>query len=395
MTDAVPDSGRNIQIILFSLAILVYAMFSSPTPDHFGFSEGVVAVFLFSAIGLSIGQRVSFFALGFGVTAPLFVAMISGHAIPEIIRDIIPFLFLFLPLFWGWIGNLRPSLVIFLVAMTGYIFSVRTLSLYHPILLTPALWGQGPPADLLYLANSPEVLFSALISIGYGAVMMCENGGRFKAFLLIVLSFLPITAMAIMTQRAGIGAVGLYSVIVVLFLMGRHPKQGCIFLGLLGSLGLIFWPMIETIFDMLLQKTELVGFNARLEEWGAVLTLLFQNWVTLFWGIGWGGQFENPAVGGLEVNYTHSLLSALLLKTGVFGSTIILVGCFTPVKRALALSLKAPSLRETILLGAALPPLLISVFLYASYKSLGFGLILLVFALFSYRKLEKNTQAVP
>ncbi len=50
--------------------------------------------------------------------------------------------------------------------------------------------------------------------------------------------------------------------------------------------------------------------------------------------------------------------------------------------------------RDFILLGAVIFPFIISVFLYASYKSLGFGLILLIFSVFSNRKLEKNNQAV-
>jgi hypothetical protein len=281
-----------------------------------------------------------------------------------------------------------------LISFVGFVFSIRTIFSYKSVLFSPDLWGQGPPVDLLYLANSPEVLWAALISIGYGVILMIEKNHFLKGFWLIALSLIPITAMVLMTQRAGIGAVCIYSIILLASLIYLRPKIGLIFLCGMVLFGFVLWPTIETIFEILLLKTELVGFNSRAQEWHAVFDILSQNWTALLFGIGWGGHFENPAVGGISVNYTHSLISALLLKTGVIGSILILFGCFTPILKAVYHSMKTAIIREYIILGAAIFPFIISVFLYASYKSLGFGLILLVFALFSHRKLEKNIQIV-
>lgn len=84
-------------------------------------------------------------------------------------------------------------------------------------------------------------------------------------------------------------------------------------------------------------------------------------------------MFSSPAVGGLEVNYTHSLLTTMAMKGGA-------------AMFALCLLVLAGAVYEIFLIfqsdkngGFALFwPLLIPAFLYASHKSLDFGLILLL-----------------
>lgn len=384
------SSFKNIQIFSFTLAMLLYGTYGSPTPDNFTLTEVIIALLLLIASRISQPISFPFIALGYGVLVPLFIGIISGYPLNNMMRDLIPFLFLFLPLVFGWLRKLQPTLVLFLTALIGFIFSIRTIISYKSVLFSPDLWGQGPPSDLLYLANSPEVLWAALISIGYGTVMIVKEKDILKGLGLISISFIPVLAMTLMTQRAGIGAVCAYSIILFAIIIYQYPKLGSIFLSGIFIMGFIFWPIIETIFQILLQKTELVGLNSRRQEWGIVLNILLQNWNSLLFGIGWGGHFENPAVGGISVNYTHSLISSLLLKTGVVGTVLILAGCLFPIIKSVFISTKTLVIGNYILLGAAIFPFIISVFLYASYKSLGFGLILLVFTYFSNRKLEKN-----
>lgn len=384
-----------IQNLCFLMAMMIYAVFGSPTPDLFGVSEVLIALFLVMAIGFSDVKNVSIVALGYGLTLPVIIGIVAGNSISDLIRDIIPFIFLYLPLFLGWMTKTHPRLVIIAVTSIGFIFSLRTVYAYRDILWVPSLWGQGPPADLLYLANSPEVLFSCLICIGVGGKMMMERGRQLKGFILILLSFIPLIAMALMTQRAGIGAVIIFVTLCLFGLIYTRPKLAVYFLGAITVSLFSLWPFIGIVFQSLWQKTELVGLNSRAEEWSAVMHLLAQNPFALFFGFGWGGHFENPAVGGLNVNYTHSLISSLLLKTGIIGTVFILLGCFTGVVKAGFSFLKERAERDYVLMGAVIFPFIISVFLYASYKSLGFGLILLVFSIFLNRKLEKNNQAVP
>lgn len=386
----------SVQSYCLCLAMIVYGAFSSPTPDTIGLPEIMVAILLclsFRLIAQS-SRPLSWVVLGYGVSVPTLVAMINGNNLSDIIRDMVPFFYLMMPIFLGWIALTYPQRFLMCLAGIGVIFSVRTILAYQQILLTPSLWGQGPPADLLYLANSPEVLFSALYCMAEGGRNMMSGGRWLKGFVIATLSILPIIAMALMTQRAGVGAVMIYIMITVCLVTYHRPKWGMIFGLLLLAAGVVVWPVFEPVLVLLRQKTEIVGLNARTQEWSAVLTILSDGWANLLFGEGWGGRIENPAVGGLNVNYTHSLVSSLLLKTGLVGAVAILTACLWPVFRVLKGQLAQKPRFDLAILGAALFPLLISVFLYASYKSLGFGLILLVFFIFPIRKLEKNTQSV-
>ncbi len=216
-----------------------------------------------------------------------------------------------------------------------------------------------------------------------------EKNQRVLGVVILSLSILPILAMIFMMQRAGIGVVCLYVMIAICVVFYRTPKWGGIFLAIILAVICVAWPLFGHVFQMIWQKTELVGLNTRAEEWSAVMDRLSDGWDNTLFGEGWGGKIENPAVGGLSVNYTHSLISSLLLKTGLIGTIVILAGCFMPVIKAFGAVITKKCQIDFILLGAVLFPFLISVFLYASYKSLGFGLILLVFFIFPIRKLEK------
>lgn len=392
--------------------MIIYGCFSSPTPDAVGISEALVALLLFLSFRVHFRdlQTSSFYLpwaiFCYGLIIPTLLGLINGHNLGDMIRDMISFFYVMMPLFLGWIAFFKPQK--FLKALTGIglLFSIRTILSYQKILLIPSLWGQGPPADLLYLANSPEVLFSALYCIGQAGYFLLNPSSRMdrlKGLSIALIAILPIMAMGLMTQRAGIGAVFAYIVIGICYVTYHNPRSGAILILSALAFGLALSPILEPLLFLLWEKTNIVGLNARGQEWSVVTTILSDSWKTMLSGEGWGGRIENPAVGGLSVNYTHSLISSFLLKTGVIGTIGMLVTIIIPVIRTLKCifitenrktippDLTSINLthQRLILIGAGIFPLLISVFLYASYKSLGFGLILLLFFIFPIRKLEK------
>ena len=99
---------------------------------------------------------------------------------------------------------------------------------------------------------------------------------------------------------------------------------------------------------------------------------------SILFGKGWGATLASPAVGGMVVNYTHNLLTALWLKTGLIG--LILAGLYIA---GLAKGLVPLLWTNPVLAVALAVPLVIDTLLYASYKSLDFGLILLLIALYT------------
>lgn len=381
-------------ISLFFSALLVYSLFSSPTPDAFGAPELLVALGLLLSIRMEKGERHFPLLILFmvGLVMPLVVGSIAGYPPVDILRDIIPYLFLFMPLFWGWTARSSPEreFIIPLVAVMGVLFSFRTVYAYRDILLTPERWGLGAPADLLYLANSPEVLLAALFCGGVGFYQMIAEQRFIRGAGLVFLSFVPTLAMTLMLQRAGLGMLVLNGFFGLLVLSYFRPWQAVGVWGGLAVVGIFLYPVLVAVAGHLAQKTELVGMNSRLQEWDAVFHVLSRDKVTLLFGVGWGGRIENPAVGGLSVTYTHSFLSALLLKTGVLGAVVIVIGCLSPVFQAIRRLLSQRDTYQVLLFCVVLSPFLVSALLYASYKSLGFGLILLAFSVLGTRKLETN-----
>ncbi len=392
--------------------MIIYGCFSSPTPDAVGISEALVALLLCLSFRVHFRdlQTSSFYLpwaiFCYGLSIPTVLGLINGHHLGDMIRDMISFFYVMMPLFLGWIAFFKPQQ--FLMALTGIglLFSIRTILSYQEILLIPSSWGQGPPADLLYLANSPEVLFSALYCIGQAGYFLLNPSSlmdRLKGLSIALLGILPIMAMGLMTQRAGIGAVFAYILIGISYVTYHNPRSGAILILSALAFGLALSPILEPLLFLLWEKTNIVGLNARGQEWSVVITILSDGWKTMLLGEGWGGRIENPAVGGLSVNYTHSLISSFLLKTGVIGTIGMLVTIIIPVIKTLKFifitenrktippDLTSINLtrQRLIIIGAGIFPLLISVFLYASYKSLGFGLILLLFFIFPIRKLEK------
>ncbi len=373
-------------IYLFG-ACLVYAILGSPTPDNIGFNEIIIGGFLVLSIGVgrvrdallqplkhrfwkSSGQAF----LIYGLSIPLIIAVLSGNNLGAIFRDILPFLFLFLPMFLLPLLRARPYYfrsTLFVILLIGLLFSVR--SLVMRFVGDCPIWCVD---ELLYLENMPTVLFTCLFLIGV-AMSFIMKGVNIKNIiifaLLISLSLIPMAAMILTLQRASLGAVILYVVIIQGYYIYKSPYR---------AVGLIFiWVVtlviinisFAAVFESLWNKTQIVGLNMRPQEFAAVWAVVSDNPLTFLFGIGWGGSFNSPAVGGLNVNFTHNFFSFLLLKMGVIGVIFCIAYILGILERLSRVILRFP------VLGLALAaPILIDLSLYASFKSLDFGLVLLM-----------------
>jgi hypothetical protein len=323
---------------------------------------------------------------GFGLSVPLFVGAVSGNEPLLILRDVIAFSFLLLPLLFMQTLKNHTELLPGLLVFTGCAFALRTLLPYGDDIWHPESWLGRAPADLLYLANSPEVLFAGIILLCGGVWRIWEGRAILSGSLMAGLAALPLLSMAVMMQRAGIGCVALSMIFLGCVGMCLRPATTALLIMCLGLLVLPLVPLLGAVVAVLWQKTEMVGFNSRIQEWEAVWAAVGRTPLTLLAGLGWGGSLENPAVGNLRVNYTHSLMSSLLLKSGLAGVALFLCYLWIIAKLSVPELLRRPIL--VLALGA---PLGIGLFLYANYKSLGFGLLLLLLCLLPLqRKLEKN-----
>ncbi|MEM7650725.1 MAG: O-antigen ligase family protein [Pseudomonadota bacterium] len=379
-----------MQLSMLCLAVFVYAGFGSPTPDQFGWAEAMVGGLLVFAVGVSgvfaafqfNRERPLWASAGkaffiFGLSIPLVIGALSANDPAMLVRDFVAFLFMVLAvLIWPLYEQPRTKTFLSLSAvLLGFVFAMR------------ALWDVPFLArgeELYYLANMPSVLFAVIFCAGSALVMLCERINiktLLRSLGLLIIAGVCVLPMIETQQRASIGAFVLSTGILMVLKMRTHPKNALAIMLMLCVPAFVFWPDIQNVLDTLGRKTELVGVNMRTQEWQAVWAEVSSNPLPLFFGQGWGASFASPAVADIEVNFTHGLLSSLLLKTGLIGFALggVYIGALL-----WALSKRFQTFPAWVLAIAA--PVLIDCLLYASFKSLDFGLVLALIPALLYSK---------
>lgn len=375
-----------VRAVLLVAAILVYAGFGSPTPDNPGWPEMTVGLLLFAAGAASIPSAFSprgeqgFLKLLmlYGLSVPLLVGVISGYELAALARDIIPFLFLCLPLFLASVVGKDErsfSFIVGSIIVLGIVFALRALG--------PAYGWLEPSGELYYLSNSPTVLFAAIIMAGVmvDRLALPLQPARLAIGLGAMTGMMVILwAMLLDTQRATIMAIILSFLLLLLLSARRGIGRVIPIMVLITVIAFCFIPVFFEAADAMARKTAKVGLNMRLEEARAVIDTIGASWHSALFGIGWGAKMPSPAVADIDVAFTHSLLSYLLLKTGLCGFILTLAWLVRLAWDGLSI------LRERPAYGLGLFwALLIPVFFYASHKSLDFGLILVLAAVLADR----------
>ncbi len=383
---------QRVKLPAFALflifAVLIYALFGSPTPDHPGWVEAVVGALMILSIGsagflkaLSFKRPKGFYLNGLylffiaGLIVPSFAAIYAGNDPSLIIRDILAFMFLGLPLFLSARLKSYPDaahIFSYVLIFTGLSFCFRTLLPVFNIWI--------PQGELLYLSNSPLAIFAAVFLSGlvWSCMLYPSTINTLKGVIATGLVVLVLSAMVLDVQRATIGAVILSFVAFMLASFVETPLRVVIPFALVVVVAILFHPAFETVINAMAHKTATVGLNARIAEAQAVYDQIQQSPVSVLIGQGWGATFSSPAVAGLEVNYTHSLLTTMLLKGGflLFGLCVFVV---MAALYQIFLIFQQDRVRSLCLLWA----LIIPAFLYASHKSLDFGLVLLMVGVWS------------
>ncbi|HEY8191084.1 MAG TPA: hypothetical protein VIG74_01570 [Alphaproteobacteria bacterium] len=385
----------DLRFMLFMAGIVAYGIGSSPTPDAIGGAEIFTALCLIVATGgwkiihalRQQGQpswaRAAQMLLCYGFTVPVIAGIAGGNSMGGILRDLIAFLFLLLPLL---VGDLcarretyrRPLTVV--IVIVGLMFSLRVLEPVFRVQTGP-VWYIQPPADPFYLANAPTVLFAALLLAGLAGKAVYDRltvKSISTAAIYVGLSFFPFAAMALITQRASMGVIALAALILLGTAFIRRPLRALTPLALLAVAAWLARDGLAVIGHEAIRKTTEVGINMRWAEASAVIREISASLPAVIFGHGWGATVASPAVGGVTVNFTHCLLTTYWLKTGLIGLFLALLYLF----HIGALLLRM--LKENPIMAVALGgPLAIDILLYASFKSLDFGLVLLLVPLWA------------
>ncbi len=385
---------NQMRFMAFLSAIIIYAFWGLPTPDNPGAVEGIIGGLLIIAVGASgflsalkidsknpVWQSVGRWLLIYGLSVPVIIALVQGQDSSLIIRDIIPFLFMLLPIFlWPYfLGNhkeeRRFKALLIAILILGIVFALRA-SAEHVYTLKTFLFLSPSSGELTYLSNAPTILFTMLFLTGLGAKRLIATPS-FKNSVLFVFCIIALlitfTPLVLSVQRASLGYGALYGLILAAVSFFYYPRGSALFFLLIALALIPFYGALEGLIDLALQKTRSVGLNMRFEEMAAIWHEASGSWVTVLFGEGWGASFESPAVGGVRVNFTHSLITSAFLKTGLIGMALVVFYIFS------ILRLLLNHVRRDIILPLALVgPILIDTFLYASFKSLDFGLLLLL-----------------
>ncbi len=354
-----------VSVLMLLAAIVLYALLGSPTPDHPALVETAIGALLVLSVGVAGVSRtldwgglqsrfVLFIQILFltGLTLSTIIGVYNGNDRVLILRDLLAFSFLALPLFLAKsfqhadkAGQYFSAALVF----AGLCFSLRTVMPVFNIWI--------PQGELLYLSNSPLALFAAVYLAGFG--WNCIENPSVKKILWAIAALSGLAVLA-------------------LFRIVQAPRKALLPIIVFAVLGCVFYPMADDALYAMAQKTAHVGMNMRLQEAEAVFAFLQSSPVTIMLGAGWGAVFASPAVGGLDVNYTHSLLTTLALKGGF---VLFMLGLFVTLAGLYQIFLIFQRDRAKAL--AVFWPFVIPIFLYASHKSFDFGLILLLISVWS------------
>ncbi len=406
---------KNRNTALF-LALVLYGLFSSPTPDEISVFEYAIGGLLLTAIGapalfgiftgryLFLSAKSSFprkresspfsgsvsldprfhgddglrwMAWGFAVLffIPLAVGVLAQHPVEDILRDIIPLGYFFLPLFLAPLAAENPqetrcALLWGLVAI-GVFYALRFWPASN---LTLARIGLDRGDDeTLYLSSSPAIAFA-------GLTLFFAATSREETPLWQRVAFLFFSAACLMTLVAILqrGAILLVLLVLWFYALGRARQSPGFLLVLVAACGAALFFMGDGIggaLETVWRKTLLVGDNARFAELASVREALDRNPAQWLSGAGWGAKIFTAASGHAEVRYTHMLIGYVLLKGGMIGLTALFAYLAFLARRY------AQLWRDEPLVAAALfPTLFLGLTLYPSFKMLCFGAMLALIA---------------
>lgn len=391
------DRGRRTDgaaaptsVFLLASAILIHGAVGLPAPQTFGLAEASVGACLLMATGFGALFRfgsgavlwssgpawAAVGAVGFLwlLWVPLMRGVAAGHAPEDIVRDVIPLVFLFLPLLLTpgltRVGPKAAGTLAAALALAGVLIAARWVLFGLP----------AGPVPERYLPNDPAVLFAAiwLPAVGFrfarrlpawpGAAVLAAGGALCLAVLVLQVNRSASIAAAAALLAAFAGSLR----------SARLAGTGAAVL-VVAAVGSAVWMRSDLVFSTMeafAAKTQVYGTNGRLAELAAVAERAASTWDGLLFGAGWGALLRNPAVGDWWVSYTHGLPGYLLFKAGLAGCMVAglwAVCLLTAVGRVLR--------RDAALGLAIVAPLLVGGLVHTGYKYLCYGVLLTLLTL--------------
>jgi len=399
---SVQDRVSGLSLIA---AMILYGGASSSTPENIGAAEALIASLLVVAVGPASFIRAITPARGTKNDAPVYVRahfvlmlflpsaiglVFNGNTTGDYIRDIIPFLYMSLPILLVWKASKNPEIWLrYLIAsllIPGVLFAYRHFQEAGAAIQdvgTMQISGGGS-----YFPMDPSVLFTATFGFSFGTVLLL-TGVRHaisgSSFLLLgTLPYLSLLAIVVRAQIAMV--VAALGATLMLTLKSNGAKGLVLFSAVIFIISLTQYDTIYRIllsaYELALAKHESVGLSGRDLELRAVINNADTASLILF-GEGWGGLILNPT--GRTAGYwrwVHNYFAYAFFKGGVIGlvSWTLYAGW---IISALLQTLKNIHPMKAALLFAVSAPIALNLTLEPGFKMLSFGLVMTIAVLLS------------
>ncbi|MBD0379769.1 hypothetical protein [Paenibacillus sedimenti] len=406
-------TGSIKSSLYIALALLIYATLSSPFPQNPGVFEAAVALCLMLFVRIPIGALIaagSFRGMDQYKSFPVWLhmlffyllwwelingAVLQGNNLVDVIRDLIPFIYLFMPLFllpamqkakldWG-------AILPWIISLVGVIFSIR-FYIKADINLTEI--GRRYFSDyLLYFPYDPSVIFAGIF-LPLMAIQIWRVKSPIRmigSIVMVIGGALALGSLLAVAQRAPIGLAVVCFTVYALGVARQSIGKLVLVLVLFASVYMVAQDQIASSLDLLQAKQSEYGANGKTDEMFTIFKEVAKDPSAFFLGRGWGGLFFDP-IYMAKVSYTHSVITYYMLKAGVIG----LITFILYLGWVLSRMLKAFTMSRLPVILASIVPMSIGMLFQPSYKCLSYGVILaLVCALPSRMKaMEHKPQEI-
>ncbi len=411
--------------IAFLAMAFVCGVFSSSTPDNVTLAEifiGLILVILVGprgfflifdswssalskrAVGTAYVSKTVLLSMIYLILVPSITGLVfSANELMDYVRDIIPLLYLFIPVLLLHRFRLAPSnwLIVLLLSLCliGISYSLRHFTTTGEADISQIgsefIWG----GNMDNISQDPAVIYMMAYLVAFGiAELFC--GKIHFGVIAVGLAIFPWAANIASVTRASIGLAFATSLITVFYLLAaKKMRNSLVVLCSMMLLPIIlllygdsFYLFIVNSFALLVEKNMAVGLSARDLEANVVLNNVDSIGQFIF-GTGWGGVFANPISGGGLTRYVHNSFIFFYLKGGILGLLcfIFYLGWF--LRMLISIYKDLSSYREFVIFVSLLPPLLISLLLEPMYKSLSIGLVLSIIPLLLLARSRRDTVA--
>ena len=320
----------SIRKIFFLTSVLIYSLFSYPTPKVFSIAELLIISFFFLSFNINYKNLKEFFIeqkiliLLISILVIFLLISLNLKNVNQIIRDLASVFFFILPIFFLYFSDSKKNIYFPLILTIG------GMLIFYRLLIKYLIYNgsiEYVNLDLNYLFNDCLILFSLNIILFY--TFLYTKG--FTKLILIIFSTLNWYLVIHFSLTAGskVYAVGLiYNLLIlIIFFLRSNIKKINLIKFLKKNYFFHYLILLIIILNVFFILNPFEYLNSRNEEIKFFLQYIQKNNnFDLFFGLGLGSFFE-VSWGDTKIllSYLHIFPLYMFTKIGLLSSLIIFI----------------------------------------------------------------------